>query len=199
MFQSIVGMVVILTLPVISAIFFRYYDRRYAEGKHGRIPTLPGTLNVYRWAQYSTALIAAASLFCHHWALLQLYSSVALFYVGISVCIAAVALYIFAKVRLGAQYSPAADSLAANRLVDTGPYAYVRHPIYDAILGWILGLFIATGSMWIVINFALLAFYLVVSARWEERVLAKVLPAYKEYMARTGAFLPRLHRASLKI
>ena len=80
----------------------------------------------------------------------------------------------------------------ANQLVATGPYAYIRHPIYAAILAWLLGLFIATGSVWIIMNFLLLAFYYRASAREEERILAKAIPAYPGYMARTGAFLPRL-------
>lgn len=196
MFYRAVDAIVILMLPVISAGFFCFRDQRYAAGKHGRIPALAGTLNVYRWAQYSSAIIAVASLFCHHGLLLQLYDSAVLLYSGLSVSLAAIALYIWAKVRLGAQYSPCCDSWVANQLVATGPYAYIRHPIYVAVLVWLLGLFIASGSVWIIVNFALLGFYYRASARAEERVLVKELPAYGEYMNRTGAFLPRLRRTS---
>ena len=104
------------------------------------------------------------------------------------------ALFAWAKVQLGAQFSPCFDSLVANRLIDTGPYAYVRHPLYVANLAWLLGAFLATGSAWIVMNVGVMALYYVTSARQEERVLAKELPAYGEYMARTGAFLPRFGR-----
>jgi protein-S-isoprenylcysteine O-methyltransferase Ste14 len=194
MFYRAIGTIVIVMLPIISAGFFHLRDRRYADGKHGRIRTLGGTLNVYRWAQYSSVIIAVASLFCRHWLLLQLYnSSILPTCFGLSVSLAAIALYIWAKLRLGAQYSPCSDSWVANQLVATGPYAYIRHPIYVAILAWLLGIFIATGSVWIIMNFALLAFYYRVSAREEEDALAKELPGYGEYMARTGAFLPRLH------
>ena len=177
MFHRAVAAIVIVMLPVISAGFFHFRDRRYAEGKHGRIPTLAGTLAAYRWAQYSSVIVAVASLYDHHWLLLQLYnSSVLLSYFGLSVSLAAIALYIWAKVRLGAQYSPCSDSWVANQLVATGPYAYIRHPIYAAILAWLLGLFIATGSVWIIMNFSLLAFY------------------YRHRRGRRSAYLPKRSR-----
>jgi len=194
MFYRVIGTVFILSYPMISASFFRFDRQRYAQGKRGHIPAIPGFRNVYRWVQVSTAIVAVASLFCHHPLLLQLYVPVALLYVGPVVCIVATALFIWAKVCLGAQYSPCCDSLVANRLVDTGPYAYIRHPIYVANLMWLLGLFMATGSIWIAINVAIVALYYVTSARQEELVLAKELPAYGAYMTRTGAFLPRLYR-----
>lgn len=203
MFDSVVGTLVILMMPVISACYYHFFERRrYAEGKQVKIAAIPGAIYIYRWTQYSTILVAVTSLFCHHWALLQLYTalpihtSAALVYVGLSVCLVAMALWVWAKVRLGAQYSPCSQSLVANRLVDTGPYAYVRHPIYVAILGWMLGCFMATGSVWIALNIVLLAYCYVTSARAEERALAKELPGYAEYIVRTGGFLPPLGRKS---
>ena len=106
MFHRAVGAIVIVMLPIISAGFFHFRDQRYAEGKYGRIPTLAGTLAAYRWAQYSSVIVAVASLFCHHWLLLQLYPSsvyppsVLLLYLGLAVSLGAIALYIWAKVRL---------------------------------------------------------------------------------------------------
>ena len=112
----------------------------------------------------------------------------ALLYVGLAVCVAAMALWVWAKVRLGAQYSPCSDSLVANQLVDTGPYRYIRHPIYVAILGWILGCFDRHGCGVIVVNFASFSICYTRHRRQEERMLAQAIPAYTEYMTRTGAF-----------
>jgi len=196
MFYRIIGTVFILSYPIISASFYRFDRRRYTEGKHGHIPAIPGFRTAYRWVQLSTAIVAAASLFCRNPVLLQLYTSTGLLYFGLSGCVGAMGLFVWAKMCLGAEYSPCCDSRVANRLIDTGPYAYIRHPIYVANLTWLLGLFIATGSVWIAMNIAIVALYYVTSARQEESVLARELPAYAAYMARTGAFLPRLYRTS---
>ena len=101
--------------------------------------------------------------------------------------------FVWAKVRLGAEYSPCFDSFAANRLIDTGPYAYVRHPIYVANLAWLLGAFLATG--WRGLHRELRdCRILFCGLGTAGDALAKKLPTYGEYMARTGAFLPPLRR-----
>ena len=200
MIHSVLAALVIPLLPITSALFYRFDRQRYSEGKSRRIPIIPGYRIAYRWVQLTTLIVAAASVACedcaYGWALLQLYKPGAFFYVGLSVCICSVALFVWAKVRLGTEYSPCCDSLVANRLVATGPYAYIRHPISAANMAWLVGAFVATGSVWIILNFGILALYFVTSARQEERALVSELPAYGAYMTRTGAFLPRLYRAS---
>jgi len=70
---------------------------------------------------------------------------------------------------------------AKQKVISTGPYAIVRHPMYSSALVWFLGVPLALGSAWgvlIVIPIALLL-------RWrlliEEKFLAKNLPGYVEY------------------
>jgi protein-S-isoprenylcysteine O-methyltransferase Ste14 len=197
MLQIIVGLLLLISLPAASAGFFYFYDRRrYSEGKQGNIPILPGFRAAYRWVQLSTIAVVVASLCTHYSILLQLHHSTGLFYGGMSCCATALGLYVWAKVRLGAEYSPCSDSRVANNLIDSGPYRFIRHPIYTANLAWLLGWFIASGSVWIVLNLVLIAPYFVTSARQEERALAGAVPGYREYLLRTGAFLPRPWRTS---
>jgi protein-S-isoprenylcysteine O-methyltransferase Ste14 len=181
-----------VAFPVITAAFFYGATRQTnGEGERVRIPAIPGFRFAYRWVQLSTAAIVLGELFFDgHWALLQVFGALPLTYLGVAICVVAGAIFIWAKVRLGGQFSPCCDSLVANRLIDTGPYAYVRHPIYSANLAWQLGALLATGSLWIIINVAILLLYYVTSARQEEQALSKELPEYRDYMARTGAFLP---------
>jgi protein-S-isoprenylcysteine O-methyltransferase Ste14 len=71
-----------------------------------------------------------------------------------------------------------------QKVVDTGPYAYVRHPMYAAAIWLFLGIPLALGSWWSV---ALLIPFLPVLL-WrlldEERILARDLPGYTDYMRR---------------
>ena len=69
-----------------------------------------------------------------------------------------------------------------QKVISTGPYAVVRHPMYlGASLMYLLSP-IALGSFWAVIAFLPLPVLLVLRIFNEEQVLAKELPGYKAYM-----------------
>jgi protein-S-isoprenylcysteine O-methyltransferase Ste14 len=82
--------------------------------------------------------------------------------------------------------------LDKGKLVETGIYKYVRHPIYTGLLLAMLGSVVQ--SMAIVKFFVWLALLalLTYKAKFEEGLLAKKYPGYVEYMKRTGRFVPRL-------
>jgi protein-S-isoprenylcysteine O-methyltransferase Ste14 len=69
-----------------------------------------------------------------------------------------------------------------QRVISTGPYAWVRHPMYAASLVYLIGMALALGSWWgLVAVFAILPF-LVWRLLDEERMLMGDLPGYREYM-----------------
>ena len=72
-----------------------------------------------------------------------------------------------------------------QKVISTGPYAVVRHPMYSFALVMLLGIPLALGSWWglLVLIPALAA--LVWRLLEEERFLAKNLPGYKDYMGKT--------------
>jgi protein-S-isoprenylcysteine O-methyltransferase Ste14 len=82
---------------------------------------------------------------------------------------------------------------AAHTLVTTGPYRWVRHPMYSAWAGLILGYSLLTAN-WFVALAGLGAMSAVVRrAPAEESALrARFGDAYQEYAARTGRFFPRV-------
>jgi protein-S-isoprenylcysteine O-methyltransferase Ste14 len=72
-----------------------------------------------------------------------------------------------------------------QRVVATGLYAIVRHPMYVAILVLYGATPIALGSYWALIPVAAIPFLLVARINNEEAVLIRELPGYREYMGRT--------------
>ena len=76
-----------------------------------------------------------------------------------------------------------------------GPYAHLRHPIYTANLVLLLGFFIATGSLWLLINCGVLFAYYRRAAMYEETALMGQFPDYSEYVSRTGRFFPAIRLA----
>jgi len=72
---------------------------------------------------------------------------------------------------------------AGQRVISTGPYAIVRHPMYSGAIVMMLGVPIALGSWWGLL--AIVPFTIVIIARLldEEKFLAKNLHGYTEYCA----------------
>jgi protein-S-isoprenylcysteine O-methyltransferase Ste14 len=71
-----------------------------------------------------------------------------------------------------------------QRVISTGPYAIVRHPMYAAALVMMLGISLALGSWWGLLALALGVPALVWRILDEERLLKRDLPGYAEYMQR---------------
>lgn len=87
----------------------------------------------------------------------------------------------------------AAGHLAKNeKLATSGPYAYVRNPLYLGTLVVGVGIVIACRSIPLAIVFAavfLLVYFPVIEL--EEQHLRDIFPAYAAYAARVRRFLPR--------
>ena len=73
---------------------------------------------------------------------------------------------------------------AGQRVVTTGPYAIVRHPMYAASIVWFLATPFALGSPWALVPAVLLSVAVAVRLVDEERHLGTSLPGYDEYRAK---------------
>jgi protein-S-isoprenylcysteine O-methyltransferase Ste14 len=71
-----------------------------------------------------------------------------------------------------------------QRVITTGPYAVVRHPMYSAVLIMYTISPLALGSIWALISVPFLAALLVARIREEEKLLATKLEGYLDYMRR---------------
>lgn len=71
-----------------------------------------------------------------------------------------------------------------HKVIDTGPYAIVRHPGYALAYPLFLGIPLALGSLWALVPAILLCPLIVTRTVWEDRTLQAELPGYKEYARR---------------
>lgn len=68
-----------------------------------------------------------------------------------------------------------------QKVISTGPYAYIRHPMYLGVLIMYFFMPIALGSFYALIAFIFLPVHIIQRIRNEEKVLEKELPGYDEY------------------
>lgn len=72
-----------------------------------------------------------------------------------------------------------------QKVISTGPYAVVRHPMYSGVVIMLLVTPLALGSFWAMVAFILVPFLIVGRILNEEKVLLKELSGYKEYCRKT--------------
>src|SRR5262249_709445 len=112
------------------------------------------------------------------------------------ICVALIAIGIafawWARIHLGRLWSAQITRKADHRIVDTGPYAVTRHPIYTAILLGILATMLAKGTLAGIGGSVLIAASFYVKARMEERFLREELgaEAYDGYSRRVPMLIP---------
>ncbi|MEZ6131550.1 MAG: isoprenylcysteine carboxylmethyltransferase family protein [Planctomycetaceae bacterium] len=75
-------------------------------------------------------------------------------------------------------------------LKTSGPYRYVRHPMYSGLLLFCCGLVFTPWHWWKLAAFVGLVLVLALKSRIEERLLAQRFPAYPDYARTTKRFVP---------
>jgi protein-S-isoprenylcysteine O-methyltransferase Ste14 len=104
---------------------------------------------------------------------------------------------VYAAVRhLGRQWSITARVLESHRLITDGPYRFVRHPIYTAMLGMLLATGLALSHLpALVAGVVLYVLGTRIRIGAEEKLLRQSFGAEHEaYVRRVGAFIPRPSR-----
>lgn len=134
--------------------------------------------------------------YAYHWpAIPDFPSSWLLQIVGVVLGASGGILFSRAARALGLEMTPIIQVRQGHELMQTGPYRFIRHPVYTAIVVISLGqtlLFLSLPLAGLTLVLLGLAMY---RARLEESLLSAspVLGAtYASYMARTGRFLPRM-------
>ncbi len=99
----------------------------------------------------------------------------------------------WARRHLGANWSGEITIKVDHRLVRTGPYRKIRHPIYTAMLGMFVGTCIVSGELHAIMGTALCALAYWRKIRLEESNLDEAFgPDYAAYRRESWALLPGL-------
>jgi protein-S-isoprenylcysteine O-methyltransferase Ste14 len=111
---------------------------------------------------------------------------------GVALCVLGFGLAITARWHLGHNWGMPMSRKEQPELVTSGPYAYIRHPIYTGLILAMLGSAIGVNVSWALLLVPVSA-YFILSARREETVMLQLFPEqYAAYMARTGMLAPRV-------
>ena len=100
-------------------------------------------------------------------------------------------LTLWARVVLGGNWSSGVVFKEQHELIEQGPYAYVRHPIYSGVLVMFLGLAIFRGTLTGFILVVIILAGLWLKALQEEKLLTRHFrEAYPQYRKRVKALVP---------
>ena len=100
---------------------------------------------------------------------------------------------LWARVSIGRNWSGEVVLKEDHQLVTSGPYAYVRHPIYTGLLTLMLGTALIWGTVAGFVLFLIFGFGFRYKSKVEETFMTEHFSdAYPAYMKRTKAFIPRL-------
>ena len=110
--------------------------------------------------------------------------------VGLIVVIGGLGLAVWARIYLGTNWGMPMTQKAEPELVTTGPYRFVRHPIYSGLLLAIVGTALASNLYWL-IGLLVVGAYFIYSATVEERNMSSTFPdVYPGYREHTKMLIP---------
>lgn len=115
-------------------------------------------------------------------------------WIGLLLCVAGMAFAGWARYWLGQYWAGALALKEDHRLIQAGPYAIVRHPIYAGVLAAALGTALMVGDLRGFVLSAVVAGCYLIKIRSEERWLRDAFgDEYTKYQTRTAALIPKVY------
>jgi protein-S-isoprenylcysteine O-methyltransferase Ste14 len=119
------------------------------------------------------------------------HTTAALSIVSDAIVLAGAAFTVWARITLGRNWSAEVTFKQDHELIESGPYALARHPIYTGLIAMGLGTALDYGRAFGFALFLALCVALWWKSREEERIMIKHFPdAYPEYRKRVRAIIP---------
>lgn len=188
---------ILLPLLIISfAIHRGYYVRKHGKEENSLRKRIEGRASQIAWI---LGIISFASILVYvfkpswlSWASLPF--PLWLRWLGVGVASLGFALLQWAQNTLGKNWSHTPRMIKAQSLTTSGPYQFIRHPIYTAFL-LILGSILLISANWL-IGFAWIGMTTLEVAsriRFEEDIMLEYFgDQYREYMRQTGRLFPKI-------
>ena len=116
---------------------------------------------------------------------------------GFLAALAGMAVASWSRIALGKYWSDKVIVQTEHRLIRSGPYSCMRHPLYSGVLLAVLGTALLLGEVRGLVSFSILLVNYAIKAKREERILAERFgPEFEVHQRETGFLLPRLNRGS---
>jgi protein-S-isoprenylcysteine O-methyltransferase Ste14 len=133
---------------------------------------------------------------CLAWAAVPL--PVWLRWTGVGLALIAALLVVWMFRTLGRNLTDTVVTRKEHTLVTTGPYRWVRHPLYSSAALIILGNFlVAANWFFLVAGFVVFLLLAIRTPKEEQNLIARFGDDYRNYMQRTGRFVPHCSRSRL--
>ncbi len=113
---------------------------------------------------------------------------------GIVIILESLALHAWSRAHLGQYYAERVEVQPEHKVIETGPYKHMRHPVITSFFGIATGLFFVNPAVTTLAALGYAIWDFTRAAKQEEDLLAKSLPGYADYARRTPRFLPWLWR-----
>jgi protein-S-isoprenylcysteine O-methyltransferase Ste14 len=160
-------------LVVAAAVVLRTRPSNKANGLEPRISALAGTFMMYSIALFPRPELSTSLEF----------TSTVLILIGSVGAVVTLS-------QLGRSFSVMAE---ARQLVTSGPYRFVRHPLYLTEEIATIGLFIQFASVWTVLLLAVQIAFQMRRIHNEENILTETFPEYAAYAQITARLIPEIY------
>lgn len=185
----------LLAVLAVSGFAISGYFRRQADRAGGRVPRLnDGRRFVAMQLFWVLALLGSLVLYLIQpdwiaWARLELPSWMR--WLGVALAATALPGFVWLFRHLGDNITPTASVRQKHHLVTTGPYRFIRHPLYTFGTQWWLGMSLVMASWWIALLTVVTFVALTRRTLDEEAALIERFGSdYRDYMTRTPRYLP---------
>ena len=185
-------------IVLLYVVLFLFIFLLFPKRKPFRVNFTDGDKNIFIFAKdyiLTPLLIVAITMrLVDHshifWAIVAVSWEVRL--IGLFSLVAGLWLKIWSYKSLGKNWAAKIKIYDDHFLVKTGPYKWVRHPVYNSYLLTFVGGFLVSGDC-LVLTIGICYFFLNVARAYdEEKILGdKFKEEYKHYHDKTGMFLPR--------
>jgi protein-S-isoprenylcysteine O-methyltransferase Ste14 len=111
-------------------------------------------------------------------------------WIGAAVCVVGLGIALWSRWTLAGNWSSDVRLKQGHELVKTGPYRFVRHPIYTGILVMCFAPAIQFGRLHHWLGALIIGIGLWIKLKQEEKVMLQHFPEYAEYRKRVKALVP---------
>jgi|SRR5215207_208262 len=189
-FQAVITLLTVAVFYTIDSILIRYYDRQRSASGSGR---------AWDFTLFVFAMVAALVLQPMLLPMIGLRTNqpwgLIIQGLGIFTILAALGLHIWSRAHLRHYYAERVEVQPEHKVIETGPYRLMRHPVITSFFGIAIGLFLVNPALTTIAALLYTIWDFTRAAQQEEALLTRTLPGYTEYAQHTPRFLPRIWRS----